>query len=245
VPSPDEAVFLVGVYRARNAERVRELFRPALEHGWKVAWWALDEVADDLREVTVGSGPGEKLPLPNEILRRIEPVGGWLVVSDDDVVYEKGDVVELVSLSIRARFDLAQPARADTSGGHEITFARKLSVARRTSFVEIGPVFAVGPGWYDRIVPFPEERGMGWGLELKWIDLFRTGCVLGVVDAVQVRHDGPPGPDYDHEHLLRRMREELAEHRVDGWPELQQTFETWRPRRRSPRWASDAERALR
>jgi hypothetical protein len=228
----------VGIYRARNAAVVEDLGAVALEHGWRVAWWALDEVVDDLRDVTVGHGPGGKLRLVNEILRRVGPVAGWLVVTDDDVVYDRGDVVELVSLCRRADFDLAQPARSDVKGGHEITFARRLSVARRTSFVEIGPVFAVGPRWRDRIVPFPEHREMGWGLELDWLQLFREGCRLGIVDAVRVHHEEAPGRNYDHETLLSRMEEELATHGAAGWPELQETLETWRPWRTSPPWPS-------
>jgi hypothetical protein len=231
-------VTLVGVYRARNAHVVQELNRPALERGWRVAWWALDEVAADLEGLTVGTGAGRKFPLVNEILRRIGSVEGWLVVSDDDVDYVQGDAGELVDLSARARFDLAQPARADTSGGHEITFARKLSVARRTSFVEIGPVFVVGPRWYERIVPFPDERGMGWGLELEWWARFREGCALGIVDAVRVSHAEAPGLAYDHEEEWRLLREELASRGVESWAELQQTLETWRPWRRSPQWAA-------
>ena len=46
---------------------VRRLLEPALAHGWVAAWWAHDEVADELADVTVGVGPGAKLPLLNEV----------------------------------------------------------------------------------------------------------------------------------------------------------------------------------
>lgn len=235
-----ESPSLVGIYRARNADRVRSLVAPALAVGWSVAWWALDEVVEDLADVTVGSGPGAKLPLLNEILRRIGSTQGWLVASDDDVVFTRGDVVALVALCQRAGLDLAQPARSDTAPDHSITVARRRSRARRTSFVEIGPMFVVGPGWRSRIVPFPEERGMGYGLELEWLDLHRAGCALGIVDAVRLRHEGLRGEDYDDAHEIDRVHEELASRGFQGWAAVQKTIGTWRPWQRTPPWTSKA-----
>ncbi len=236
MPSSAHPVSLIGVYRARNARFVREVSEPALERGWTVAWWALDEIVDDLSEVTVGSGPGARLPLLNEALRRSRSPEGWLVVADDDVVFDRGDVLALVSLCARAELDLAQPARSDAELDHGITAVRRLSIARRTSFVEIGPLFAVGPGWRDRIVPFPEERGMGWGLELEWHELHREGCKLGIVDAVRVRHMGDRGEGYDFRADAHRVHAELEERGFEGWSDLQLTLATWRPWQRSPGW---------
>jgi hypothetical protein len=227
---------LVGVYRARNADRVRRIVQPALDEGWVVSWWALDEVVGDLAGITAGCGPGAKLPLVNEILR-LAGDSEWLVVSDDDVTFDRGDVIQLVSLCARAGLDLAQPARTDAFVDHEITAARRLSLARRTSFVEIGPIVAVGPGWRERIVPFPEERGMGWGLELDWLELHREGCALGIVDAVRVRHEGDRGEDYDYRAQAHRVHAELEERGFGGWQDLQLTVGTWRPWQRSPAWA--------
>lgn len=240
----NDPVALIGVYRAANAEYVRPLVESAARLGWTVAWWSLDDAVDDLGHVTVGSGPGARLPLLNEVLRRSGIVKGWLVVSDDDVVFERGDLGRLVSLCTRAGFDLAQPARSDPPVHHAITTARRLSVARRTSFVEIGPLFVVGPRWRDRIVPFPEDRGLGWGLELEWLDLHRQGCTLGIVDAVHVRHVGVPGRDYDFAGQVDSIHAELAERGIGSWADVQSTHETWRPWQRAPRWARGARREL-
>jgi len=235
--SPARPASLVGVYRARNAAYVRDVSGPALERGWTVAWWALDEIVDDLAGVTVGKGSGARLPLLNEVLRRSRSSEGWVVVSDDDVVFDRGDVVALVSFCARAELDLAQPARNDKELDHGITAARRLSVARRTSFVEIGPLFAVGPAaWRDRILPFPEERGMGWGLELEWHELHREGCELGIVDAVRVRHVGERGEGYDFRVDAHRVHAELEERGFGGWSDVQRTLATWRPWQRSPGW---------
>ena len=132
--------------------------------------------------------------------------------------------------------DLAGPARSERELDHAITAARRLSVARRTSFVEIGPLFVVGPRWRDRIVPFPEERGMGWGLELEWHELHREGCELGIVDAVRVRHLGERGEGYDFRTDVHRVHAELEERGFDSWQDVQRTLATWRPWQRSPGW---------
>lgn len=235
-----DAGLLIGVYRARNARRVETLVESATQLGWAAAWWSLDDVVDDLGDVTVGAGPGARLPLLNEILRRAGRPGVWLVVSDDDTAFEHGDLGELVALCGRASLDLAQPARSDPPVHHPITLARRLSVARLTSFVEIGPLFVVGPHWRDRIVPFPDERGMGFGLELDWLDLHRQGCRLGIVDAVRVRHVGAAGEEYDFAGEVQRVHAELVGRGYRGWADVQTTHETWRPWQRAPRWVRRA-----
>lgn len=229
---------VVGVYRARNADLVRRLVEPALSRGWHVAWWALDDVVDDLASVTVGSGAGPRLALLNRVLVLAGVRAEWVVVSDDDLSFERGDVARLVSLTERARLDLAQPARSDAAVDHGITAARRLSRARRTSFVEIGPLVVVGPRWQDRILPFPEARGMGWGLELDWLQLFREGCELGIVDAVRVRHEGERGAEYDDAGEIDRVHAELEALGYRGWSDVQLTLGTWRPWQRSPSWGA-------
>ena len=201
-------------------------------------WRALDEVVPELEEWALGAGVGLKLGLLNELLRRAGDTGGWLLVSDDDVSFVRGDVVELVSLCERARLDLAQPARADAAADHAITVARPRSRARRTTFVEIGPMFVVGPRWRDRILPFPEARGMGYGLELDWFDLPQAGCVLGISDAVRSLHEGERGEDYDDAREIDRVHEEFEARGFSGWGDLQHTLGTWRPWQLAPPWSS-------
>ena len=225
---------LVGIYREANAPIVERLLEPALEAGWSTAWWALDRTAGSLAEVTVGEGAGEKLPLLNRALERHGPVDGPLLLSDDDIAFERGDLVRLVDLSERAGLALAQPAHAEGSEvSHGITRARPRSRVRLTTFVESGPLVAVAAHAVSRVTPLPEARGMGWGLELDWIDL---GLPLGIVDAVRVRHLGKVSGTYDDAELRARMLGELAERGVDDWAPLQRTLGVWRPWQRSPPW---------
>jgi hypothetical protein len=228
---------LIGIYRAANADRVERLLGPALAAGWTTAWWALDEVVPALERHTVGEGPGEKLPLLDDALERHGPPEGPVVLSDDDIAFERGDVVVLTELAERAGLGLAQPAHAPGSQvSHPITRAAAWSRARLTTFVESGPLVAVAAGWTSRVLPLPRSRGMGWGLELDWIDLARDGCRLGIVDAVRITHLGKVGATYDDTAIRARMRAELAERGVDDWGPLQRTLATWRPWRRRPPW---------
>jgi hypothetical protein len=235
---------VVGVYRRRNAHLVLAIVDPVRAAGWTTAWWALDEVDDRLADITVGAGPGVRLPLLNEIVSRAAAEPGWLVVSDDDVVFARRNIVELVALCADADLDLAQPARCDDNSRHEynvahpITRARRLSRARTTTFVECGPLFVVGPRWRDRIVPFPEERGMGWGIELDWNELHGQGCRLGIVDGVRIEHRGEPGAEYDFGLHVTRVHAELEARGLRGWADVQHTLEVWKPWRRLPPWST-------
>jgi hypothetical protein len=228
---------IVGIYREANAATVERLLEPALAAGWSTAWWALDRVATPLAPVTVGEGPGEKLPLLNRVLELHGPVAGPLLLSDDDIGFERGDLGQLVELTEQAGLALAQPAHAEGSEvSHGITRARPRSRVRLTTFVESGPLVVVAPACVSRVTPLPDTRGMGWGLELDWIDL---GCRLGIVDAVRIRHLGKVSATYDDTALRARMREELAARGLDGWAPLQRTLAVWRPWQRRPPWSTE------
>jgi hypothetical protein len=149
----------------------------------------------------------------------------------------RGDLVSFVSTASRAGLDLAQPAHVWWSNiSHRITWLRPLSRARLTTFVEIGPIFAVSPAWRDPILPFPEGVGMGWGLELQWLDLRKEGCRLGIVDSTPVRHLTRFATAYAPEEEIERLTRLLEERGAPGWRGLRRTLATWRPWRRRPPW---------
>lgn len=238
---PRLPVSLVGIYRRRNARLVRRLVDSALAEGWRTAWWALDETDDELAPHTVGHGAGAKFTLLNDIVDRAGFDDGWLVAADDDVEFRRGSSGELVSLCDVAGLALAQPAHdAASAVSHEITLSRALSIARRTNFVEIGPMFVIAPSWRDEILPFPETAGMGWGLGLEWSDLVERGCRLGIVDVVSVSHLGVVGGDYDVEREQALLKAELAARGIERWRDTHRTLETWRPWQRKPPWAARA-----
>src|SRR5262249_42533055 len=65
-------------------------------------------------------------------------------------------------------FALAQPAHAFAShAAWEVTRRRPGVLARRTRFVEIGPVTAISARAAAVLLPFPDLH-MGWGLDARW-----------------------------------------------------------------------------
>ena len=229
-------VLVLSVYRARNAAILAPAVEDACAHGWDVRLWALDEVAPELAPWTSGSGPGAKFPLLNALVTSTDVARfDWIVVVDDDVELRPGSLARLFAIAEHAGLDLVQPAHTELSHRtFPITERRPLTVARRTSYVEIGPVFAVRRPWIERVVPFPAHHDMGWGLELEWFDLAREGARLGVVDSMAVRHLGPVGRGYRWRDEYARIEHDVEARGLDSFRDIQQTLGTWRP------WQTDA-----
>ena len=128
----------------------------------------------ELAEYTVGEGPGLKLPLLNRNARAAakDARHGRLWRTTICVVLPASTSVVFVRICDTAALDLAQPARArGTHFSHSITTQRRCSRVRMTSFVESGPLFAVGNRSRELVLPLPQRRGMGWGTEIDWFDL--------------------------------------------------------------------------
>ena len=233
-------VVVAAVYRQRHAGRLAALLASLAPLDADVRLWALDEPAAGLAAHTVGTGPGAKFDLVNAVLAaRPLPAGVPVVVSDDDVTLGRGSLALLVERGAAAGFALWQAAHARGShGAHAVTFRRRWSRARRTSFVEIGPVFVVAEVARARVLPFPDDVGMGWGLELDWWRLGRDGLALGVVDDVTVVHDEAPGVTYGQEAEWARLSARLREAGLTHIREAQQTLGTWRPWQRRAPWVA-------
>jgi hypothetical protein len=228
----------IGVYSARNADRVRAAVEPARRAGWEIALKALDEPPPDLAPVTRAQGTGKRLANLNEMLALVGWSERWVVLCDDDVEFVRGNVVSLVDEASAARLGIAQPAHAPGSHvSHPHTRAVRRSRARSVPYVEAGPVSAISPAWTERVFPLPAWRGMGWGLELEWMDLRADGCVLGVVDRVAYLHLDPVGSTYDEDPERRQMAADLAERGITDLRSAQVTLDTWRPWQRRPPWS--------
>lgn len=229
---------LVCVYRNKNSRIVVELVNQAAELGIAVALWALDSPSASLAERTLGSGPGSRLQLLN-LLCSLLPASadGQLVVCDDDIRFERGGLRELLTLTRASQFGLAQPAHAPGSYvNHGITRARPLTLARVTTYVESGPVVVISPEWRSRVVPFPEELGMGWGVDLLWSDLQKLGCRLGIVDGVSLRHLAPAARGYDVGPEAERLRVMMKTRGIERLDAFQRTLASWRAWQKEPPW---------
>jgi hypothetical protein len=240
--TPGSAALLC-VYRERNREGVRALVEEATRLRLSVALWALDGVAaPDLARATVGAGRGLRMDLLNRLWQAVRASAPrQVVVADDDVSFARGSLGSLLEAVAVCGFGIAQPARGGDAGwSHEITRSRALTLARETTFVEIGPMFVVSGDWVPRVLPFPEGFGMGWGLELVWLDLQREGCRLGVVDCVTVSHAAPErGREYDAGPEGERLRALLRERNLASPTDAQRTLGRWPVWRARPPWLAD------
>lgn len=232
---PVPAATLVSVYRQANAANLTGLASLAERHGWDVRLWALDAPAPALETWTLGSGPGTRFELINKLVdTQTLPAQSYLVVTDDDVTFERGDLAAFLAIAARAGADFAQPAHtAGSVHSWRFTLSAPRTVARRTSFIEIGPVFSMSPRARSAALPFPAE-GMGWGVEFAWSALQEAGLSLAIIDAVTVCHHGSVAAGYElHEELAHlELRARQAGH--TSLTELQVELARWRPWRRRP-----------
>jgi len=186
------------VYRAANAVRLQAVLAPAERAGADVRLWALDESVPALDDWTRGEGPGGRFHLLNRLLR--DAGDGYVVILDDDVVVARGNIVRAVQLTHHLGLHLAQPGHTLRSKrSYPVTLARPFSAARRTNFVEIGPVVVAAPEIRAELLPFSEATPMGWAVDTEWSDLEAAGHPFGILDAVRVRHLGAVAGDYDEQ----------------------------------------------
>jgi len=233
-------VLLLSIYRYKNAQTLLPLVAEGKGSGWNVRLWALDKIHPALGSFSRGAGKGFKFDLLNSLIGPSDnSTFDWFMITDDDVAMEEGSLSLFLTVATLAQLSLAQPAHSEGSHrSHDICLCKPMAVARLTTFVEIGPIFAVNSTWAKRILPFPEGYGMGWGLDLEWSDLRKDGARLGIVDLVKMRHLAPVGHQYEATEEFARRHRILAERGVQTVHELQQTLEVWRPWQKRPPWTA-------
>jgi hypothetical protein len=136
----------------------------------------------------------------------------WVVVVDDDVVLPRGFLDRFLAVAERFDLELAQPAhRLVSHAAWPVTRRRPLSLARETTFVEIGPVTAFHRDTFGALLPFPGLR-MGWGLDVHWSAVARDrGWRIGVVDATPILHAVPAAAAYGHDGAIEEARAFLTD----------------------------------
>ena len=203
---------------ARSApprRRVRALTVARPEHAAASARarWELERsrhaVAIEAVPPAPGAGKWENL---NAALRAAPGAGAdWLLLLDDDVTLPRGFLDAFLLCAERFEFRLAQPAHAFAShAAWEVTRRRPGAIARRTRFVEIGPVTAIHADAFTTLLPFPELR-MGWGLDAHWAALVAAqGWPAGIVDLTPIHHTRPVASDYPREDAIAEAEAYLA-----------------------------------
>ena len=186
---PRRRVLVLGVARpehARDVQRIARELRRSRHH-----------VDLHLKPPRTSGGKWGNL---NALLAEHPPRDAdWLLLVDDDVRLPRGFLDAFVLCAERFGLKLAQPAHAFAShAAWEVTRRRPGVLARRTRFVEIGPVTAVHREAFEALLPFPDLK-MGWGLDAHWGALAaELGWAIGVVDATPVRHLRPVASGYGH-----------------------------------------------
>ena len=201
---------LLGVYNRRRATIMGGIASQAAALGGSVHLWALDEVAPQLEQWTLGVGKAPRCDLLNRLYATTPPDSD-IVVSDDDVDFARGDLRRFLRLFHEGGWDLASPAQPWRGSHASYRFSRRRPwlKSRDTTFVEVGPLFAVAARSRQLFLPFP-DWGMGWGVELLWWDRVREGAKLGMIDDVTIRHLSPLFQNYRRSEEQDRLQEQLA-----------------------------------
>ena len=230
IPTHAISGVLCCVYRAAHVEHVVALAGDAEAAGLAPRLWALEAIAPALDRWTVGCGPGPRQAL----LNRLTPAApdGWVVFTDDDVVVGDGALLRLLSVASEIGLDVVQPAHAGASRASTPFVRARFGVAaRRTGFVEIGPLIALGPAARSALLPLDESLGMGWGQDYLWAHAFAdNGLTVGIVDAVRIRHLAPSVPTYDRAKETRHLEACLVRAGYRDFEEPLVTYSTWRVR---------------
>lgn len=130
-----------------------------------------------------------KCILLNRLLDRLQDFD-WILFCDDDIEIAEGFADALIAVARHLDFALLQPARTqDSYIDHPIVGQFPGLLARRTRFVEIGPVVCLRRDAASLLLPFADEVTMGWGLDFVWPRMIEdAGLRMGIIDAVPVAH---------------------------------------------------------
>jgi hypothetical protein len=144
-----------------------------------------------------GKGKFENIQAAVDRARRSISEYDWLVIADDDISFGTRMFDRLIDISELAEFSISQPAhRFRSYSTYELTVRQPRSLARRTRFVEIGPLTAIHRRAFPHVFPFPQSR-WGYGIDALWSRVAaESGLSLGVVDAATIRHLRPIARDY-------------------------------------------------
>ncbi len=219
--APVRRVLVVGVARPENAKRVARIAR-GLERS---------RHAVEVRFAAPAPGAGKWANL-NAALARGATDHDWLLLIDDDVALPWGFLDTFLLLAERHDFALAQPAHAFRShAAWQVTRRRRGATARRTRFVEIGPVTAIRADAFPTLLPFPDLR-MGWGLDAHWAAVAaEQDWPIGVIDATAIRHTRPVADAYPRDDAVAEAESFLATRPYVTRDEAQKTLAVYRDRR--------------
>jgi len=194
-------VLVLGVYLAdRNNSAAHLAERFAASPGLVVEqrWMALGGRPSEGRlsavTVQVAREPTAKFTLLNRLLQPGDlDAFDFVVVCDDDIHVPHGFLPALIGHQQALDFAVAGPARSWNSHfDHAFSLRRPWLRARRTRFVECGPLVSFRRDAARLLLPF-DEAGAMWGFDLVWPEVIgRHGLAMGIVDALPIDHSLRP-----------------------------------------------------
>lgn len=112
----------------------------------------------------------------------------YVLLADDDVYFEPGDVSRFFALCSEYKTYLTQPAlRWATFYNLNVTLANPVCILRRVSFVEIMTPCLSTQALEDLLSTFEASRST-WGVDFTWAGLSQGKRPLHVVDAIRIEH---------------------------------------------------------
>jgi len=215
------SVLVSGIYlseQKNNIEHIVDEFSKSSQ--WNVIQkWALigkESAPPPVKKVTVLHLENglPKFVLLNKLLAgEILDDYDFIIISDDDISLRSGFLDTYLDLVLKYDFALAQPARTHSSYiDHPFVEQLPGLRARKTRFVEIGPLFSVRRDIFSVILPFDQSSGMGWGYDFVWPCLIEKILLrMGIIDATPVEHSlRKPVRNYNYEDARRAMENFLS-----------------------------------
>jgi len=191
-------VLVVGVYlidKPNYAEKITHSLMQTRRWNLDIHWAAIGQgvLPDVMKPFTrfKTSQKIQKFVLINRLLASVDmDQYRYVLVTDDDIELPDGFLDRYLACQEMYDLALAQPARTHDSFVDHRFVSQLLGVAaRRTRFVEIGPVFSIRHDAFSTLIPFEEGAPMGWGLDFIWpLLLEAVGMNLGIIDMTPVKH---------------------------------------------------------
>ncbi len=217
------SVLAIGIFMARKPNTAEDTIGMLEEsRDWSVdqRWIALggpplNPILERHTHETVLE-PTPKMVLLNRLLESVDLDGyEYLIIVDDDILLPEGFLDSFLGYQSTLGYRICQPARTMTSY-IDIPLVQQHPgvLARRTRFVEQGPVISFHRSTYGFVVPFDLTSGMGWGLEYVWAyEAEKRSLPIGIIDTTPVEHSLRPPVEFYSRNAAEGGRERLLNSR--------------------------------
>lgn len=207
-------VLIVGVYLADKPNTIKHIydqFEASSRHQVEQRWVAINAANSESviipNTYLVLDSPLPKFTIINQLTLDAMDFD-WIIIADDDIEMDDGFLDNYIALCEQFDFALSQPSRtSDSYIDHSFVEQMPGIDARRTRFVEIGPLVCVRRDAMALLMPFDSDVGMGWGLDFIWPLLIEGANLrMGIVDAIPIAHRlRPPVSVYSRANANKQM----------------------------------------